>query len=338
MKGEYSILFRTAGGSIPKKEIGFGHIFRCINLAKSLKKNNIHFLIEDYGSVKKILKKNQISNISVLKSGIKLEKDIEQTVNYIRKNQIRILIVDKYRTKKHFVNSINKIIPVICITDLKEKDQSCNLLINGFIGYENKIVRNKKTKLLLGPKYQILDPKFSKQKKDKVKYDILATFGGFDESKIFEYLLESLSYVSGRLSIRCILGVGTKNSQKLKNLQRNSKHKISIINQTSSMKREIDVCRFGLCSGGITTYEFAASKIPFAIISQNKHQLITANEWHKRKAGIDIGLPNKKNQKKLIKFLEDISRGETSGFSRRKFVDGNATSRISKYIQKIVQE
>ena len=50
-----SILFRTSGGKSSKRELGLGHIFRCINLAKMVKKNNIEFLIEDFGTVKKKL-------------------------------------------------------------------------------------------------------------------------------------------------------------------------------------------------------------------------------------------------------------------------------------------
>ena len=66
MKKKYSILFRTAGGSALNKELGLGHVFRCINLAKSLKGNKIKFLIEDYGSVKKILNINRFSVLWIL--------------------------------------------------------------------------------------------------------------------------------------------------------------------------------------------------------------------------------------------------------------------------------
>ena len=51
------ILFRTSGGSAISKELGFGHIFRSINLAKSLQTHQLFFLIENYGHVKDIFKK-----------------------------------------------------------------------------------------------------------------------------------------------------------------------------------------------------------------------------------------------------------------------------------------
>ena len=54
------ILFRTSGGRIPERQLGLGHIYRCINLSKELHSHEIIFLIEDYGSVSSILKKNNL--------------------------------------------------------------------------------------------------------------------------------------------------------------------------------------------------------------------------------------------------------------------------------------
>ena len=40
-----NILFRAAGGTTEKFELGTGHIFRCINLAKKLNKQKIFFAL-----------------------------------------------------------------------------------------------------------------------------------------------------------------------------------------------------------------------------------------------------------------------------------------------------
>ncbi len=104
------------------------------------------------------------------------------------------------------------------------------------------------------------------------------------------------------------------------------------------MKKEIASCKFGFCSGGITSYEFALMKKPFAIIAQNKHQLITANEWEKKKLAINIGLSNKKNGKKTYNILEKISKNNMPKFSNKKHVDGKGSERIVKSINKILNE
>ena len=52
------ILFRTSGGRIPKRELGLGHIYRCLNLGHQLKPHEIQFLIEDYGAVSSLLREH----------------------------------------------------------------------------------------------------------------------------------------------------------------------------------------------------------------------------------------------------------------------------------------
>jgi len=338
MKKKYSILFRTAGGSALNKELGLGHVFRCINLAKSLKGNKIKFLIEDYGSVKKILNINRFSDISILKSGITLDDDINSTLKIIKKEQIDMIIVDKYKTSQRYTSELKKKLPVTYISDLNITKHPCHLLVNGFIGYENNIIDKTNQRLLLGPKFQIIDSRFLQPKKKQKKIDVLATFGGSDESRILEYFLESLQHVSKKLKIKCILGPSRKNSKNIQLLKQNLHHKVSIISQTNNMKKEIEDCRFGLCSGGVTSYEFAALKIPFAIIGQNNHQLITSKEWAKRKVSINIGLPNKKNKSRLIRLLEKISQQEIPKLSKQNLVDGKASQRVVRNIESVLNK
>ena len=91
------ILFRTSGGRANKKELGLGHIYRCINLASQLKgSHELHFLIEDYGGVKKILNNYELQNVSLLKKNICMHLDIKQTIQYIKRKKIDIVIIDKY--------------------------------------------------------------------------------------------------------------------------------------------------------------------------------------------------------------------------------------------------
>ena len=67
MNSGKKILIKTAGGKAPKKELGMGHIYRAINIAKNLKDQEIFFLVEDFGSASKIIKKNNFKNILKIK-------------------------------------------------------------------------------------------------------------------------------------------------------------------------------------------------------------------------------------------------------------------------------
>ena len=321
------ILFRTSGGRIRKKELGLGHVFRCINLGYQLKSHQIQFLIEDYGSVSPLLHEHGFKKIFNLIPGISINDDIKKTVAHILKNKITILIVDKYGLTNLYVKTLKKIVRVVVISDLKNIEYDSDLVINGFIGFNNKIKTNKfKIKCLLGPKYQILNQQYAKKQHYKKKYDLLITVGGFDANNLLEIILKKISKYEKKIKIKIILGHATKNKSVISKFITKS-NEITIINKTNNMKKEISSTKFGICAGGITTYEFAALHIPFAIVCQYKHQIFTANEWHKRKIAKNLGFIQKE-PKKIDLFLNHLMQNKII-LNHSNLVDGLGSKRVA---------
>jgi len=338
MRKKLSILIRTSGGLAPKKQLGFGHIFRTLNLAKNLKSYNVKFLLEDYGGGKEIFISKGLTNIKLLKKNISLHIDKQITISEIKKNHVDLLIIDRYQLKKEYVNSVSKIVKTIVISDLNNLNYQCELVVNGFIGFENSIIENKfKTKCLLGPKYQILDDNFSNLKKLPKKYTLLASFGGYDESGIIYILLKSLKNYISKMKVKIILGPGTKHDSTIKKFEKLYGTNLIISQKTDSMFSEISKSKYGLCSGGITSYEFAACKIPFGIISQVNHQLLTASEWQKSGIAVNLGRKNKKLELNLENFFENILANKLNT-KNIKTIDGLGSKRISKIISNLFSE
>jgi len=321
------ILFRTSGGRIRKKELGLGHVFRCINLGYQLKSHQIQFLIEDYGSVSPLLHDHGFKKIFNLIPGISVNDDIKKTVAHILKNKITILIVDKYGLTNLYVKTLKKIVRVVVISDLKNIEYDSDLVINGFIGFNNKIKTNKfKIKCLLGPKYQILNQQYAKKQHYKKKYDLLITVGGFDANNLLEIILKKISKYEKKIKIKIILGHATKNKSLISKFVTKS-NEITIINKTNNMKKEISSTKFGICAGGITTYEFAALHTPFAIVCQYKHQIFTANEWQKRKIAKNLGFIQKE-PKKIDLFLNHLMQNKII-LNHSNLVDGLGSKRVA---------
>lgn len=330
------ILFRTSGGKIPKKELGLGHIFRCINLSYQLKPHKIQFLIEDYGSVLSVLQEYGFKKIFNLTPGICDDVDIKETSEHITKNKIDILIVDKYGLTNKYVRALKKIVKVVVISDLKNISYDADLVVNGFIGYENKITHNQfNTKCLIGPKYQILNQQYNKQHNYKKKYDLLITLGGFDAHNLIEIILDKIIKHEGKIKIRVILGHATKKSSKIIKFGKKYEQ-IEIIEHTNNMKKEISSTKFGICAGGITTYEFATLQIPFAIVCQYKHQIQTAKEWQIRKIAKNLGFIQK-NERKIDVFINQLIQNKIN-LIQNKLVDGLGSQRVAKQIVKIVKK
>lgn len=333
MTQKLKILFRVSGGRAVSKQLGFGHIYRTINLAKNLHEQNLFFMIEDYGGVKEIFPKS-LGKLFFLRKNIDINSDINKTKNFILTNNIDILIVDKYQTSKKYLTSMKAFCKVVYISDLFNVDFPADLVINGFIGFKNSSIYNKYgTSCLLGPAYQILNTNFSKKIKSKKKYDLLITFGGFDENNIVENLLEIFLNQSS-LRVKIILGPGTKKSNKISKISYEKNKNIKIIQKTNNLHKEISMAKFGICSGGITTYEFASQQVPFAIVSQVKHQLLTAQEWEHRKIAINLGIASQETPKKVLNLIKNISK--IKNFSKTKSqIDGLGSRRVSKEIIKL---
>tara|TARA_B110000014_G_scaffold251382_1_gene228575 strand:+ start:370 stop:1374 length:1005 start_codon:yes stop_codon:yes gene_type:complete len=332
------ILFRTSGGKSPKRQLGFGHIYRCINLCKELFPHEIVFLIEDYGSVSSILKENNLK-FSKLKPGLNENMDIEKSIKFIKKNNIDLVIVDKYGTTNKYFKAIKKITKLIILSDLKNIQFNGDLIINGFIGYKNKVSHNKYgTKCLLGPNYQIINKNKTKKNPKRKKIDLLATFGGVDSSNIIPVLMESLNHNSKKIDTKIILGPSTKKNKKLTKLIQQKKNHVSVIQKTSNLMKEINHTKFGLCGGGITSYEFAHMKVPFAIICQYPHQLITSREWQKLGIGLNLGLLNKLTPRKIHRIVNDFDNIRSNLKINYSIVDGLGSKRIAREIQKLLNQ
>lgn len=337
LKKNIRILFRTTGGGPPKKELGFGHVYRCLNLAKHFPKKQVYFLLEDFGGAYNLLQSHGFSKIELLEKNIETKDDIKRIDDYIKLKKIDVLIIDKKRFSIYFLNRLRKIVFTILITDLNRKEFPVNLVINGFIGFNNKIDFNKfGARCLLGPKYQIIDERFNTSSDFKKKYDLMATFGGNDEYHIINTFLDSLFKYLNNLKVKIILGPLTKKSKKILVFEQKFPDRLKVVQKTNNMQKEMIQARCGICAGGITTYEFASLKIPFAIICQVKDQLITAREWEKRNVAINLGLINKKSKRKIQNYIQKIVKNDKAIYYKNNFVDGKGSRRVVKEIFRMV--
>ena len=332
-----NILIRTGGGRAKEKELGLGHIYRVINLAKELKNSKIYFSLEDFGGAKEILQKNGFNKIETIMNKIKTEQDFKNTKLQIKKWKIDIVIIDRYKISKLYIKKLSKIIKVIIISDLLDLNFKADLVVNGFIGFKNQIIKNKlNSKCMIGPNFQILNKQFSKiNKKNIKKWDLLISFGGYDEKNIIEVVLKILPYYLNKLKIKIILGPVAKKNSKLNNLQKKYPKNLKIKNSTKNMAKEMSETKYGLCTGGLSTYEFSCMKIPIGIISDDNHQMITAKQWQKLGFARNLGIMNKNSEYKIRTFVDEVYEGKILSPNRKKIVDGLGSKRVANEILKM---
>lgn len=332
-----SIIFRTAGGLAPGKELGLGHIYRAVNLAKQLKKHKIFFLVEDYGGAIDIIKKNGFNNYARIKPGINISNDIKSSSFYLKKKKSDFIIIDKFDINNEYVCEVRKYSKAIIIADLNNLNFKGDLVINGFIGFKNGEKINRfKTRCIFGPKYQILSEKFAKKQYLPKKFDLIATFGGFDEKNIIDILLTSLEPYIPKIKSKIILGNATKKTRLIKKFEKKYSRFVNIERTSKNFHKDICESKFGLCSGGITSYEYASLGIPYGIVCQVQHQLKTASVWEKKHIALNLGLVGKSTPAKIDNFLKKILENQIPySFKRSSLVDGKGAKRVASEILNI---
>ena len=135
------------------------------------------------------------------------------------------------------------------------------------------------------------------------------------------------------LKTKIILGPATLKTKKIHEFEQEHKRQLKIVAKTSNMKKEIASSKFGICAGGITTYEFSIMQVPFAILCQYDHQIMTAREWAKRKVAINLGSIHVNQNLDIL--LKRLAQNKIK-LQSSKIVDGLGSKRTAKQILKLI--
>ncbi len=72
--------------------------------------------------------------------------------------------------------------------------------------------------------------------------------------------------------------------------------------------------------------------VPFAIICQYPHQLITSKEWQKLDIGLNLGRLSNSTPKKIQNIVSNLEKYKKNLKTNYNIVDGLGTKRIKKEI------
>ena len=324
-------------------KIGIGHLHRCITLAKELnKKNNIFF-------ISRKLKNNE--NTLISSSGFKLNKinsfkkesfskksleyDEKQTIELIKKNNIKLLILDNYEINYKWEKTISKYCKILLIHDYLERKSFCDYFLNYHFLKENFFLKKKlkkNCKLLIGNQYAIIKKKTFINTKVKKK-SIFIYLGSVDSSGITESSLKLLIENKYKSQINVVLGNQNQNKKKI--LKEFNKYKN--INFFKSNKKNlynhISKSNLVISGAGISMYENIINNSNLIVFNKNKiHKNITLN----LKKISNVKFANKKNElKKIIK--KEISTKDNKDNLKEErtnvpIIDSYGTTRIANFI------
>ena len=343
------------------EDIGFGHISRCLTLAKALKNNGVDvcFVCKNHdGNSIGIIKKENIkvyliplSETQSIKKinysgciGPSVKEDALQTIEVVKKYKPDFLIIDHYgidiiwqRILKPFV----KIIMVI--DDIADRSHECDILLdqnwypNSEKRYKELVPKN--CVLFLGPKYALIKPEFSNYHDfcRKIRREIgriFIFFGGSDNFNLSSMALKVLTKkIFKNIHIDIVLGESNPSIQEINALaSRRKKTKVYI--QTSAMEKIMSKCDLAIASGGVNTWERLCLGLNSLVITVAENQIESMKNLDNHGVVKLIGHANEINEELFFEKVYEFIISKNFKKKKNKIIDcdGKGANRVASML------
>ena len=310
------IIFRCDGGNI--NEIGTGHIYRCLAIARFLEKKKIkrkNFLFitkknKEFINGFKLISSEGYDIYSPPRNNI-LDKKLE--INTINNFKSELLIIDRLdNLKKNEILKLREKHKKIILIDSKSKYiKFVDLNLNPHI-------KNKYTNKNFGIKYLILPVQKTSNKLRKGN-KIFLFFGGYDKKNILKKMITNLNKLNFKLKI-CVEEKHRKLCKNFKNL------KFIFINKKNFFSY-LKYSKFAITSGGTILFCSLKYCLPNISIAQYKHQKLNILRIAKKNGTLMMESP--KHTKKLNYILSRFNN-KTYINNFKKKININFSKKISE--------
>ncbi len=320
------------------KNVGLGHLYRCIKLANELKKYyKITFAIDKKSKIsKKIIKfkiielykgstfKNQLGDANLLK-------------RKIEKKNIKFIIVDDYRLDFNWEKFFFTKYQLIVFDDLNKKKHKCHFIIDAKWNSENTQNRYlnlvpKNCNKLLGPKYAMINPILNKRKK---KENIFFYFGGAgDLSKFYKLILQFCimnQVFKKKFNVDLVIGPMAYNYSRIKSLKKRFKF-LNIVSNKFDLSIYLERCKFAFSNSSSIIYDLNYLNIPACLFSNSENQKNNISDLEDLGFYINIDLNKFLNSNKIqllfLSLLKNLNRIKKLTNNKKILIDSRGVKRI----------
>jgi UDP-2,4-diacetamido-2,4,6-trideoxy-beta-L-altropyranose hydrolase len=325
---ELSIAIYAASG----KEIGFGHLKRCLSIAEELRglSYQVKFLI-DRGQ----------STVFSQKTGFPATSAIEDRRRY------NMIIVDKYSLDQDTLVSFKKKCDLLVRIDDGAppiiKDNVSDVLINGNPYASRDLydgVVKKNCRLLVGSKYVPMDRKLCQfRNRFKVREtigSIVVTFGSSSSGIMYYAYNVAKNLLLTNLSVNILLPNGKKIEHEFAhaNIDSTRIKMLPFMNDIGRVFLEADLA---VCSASTTCWQLAALGVPFIAFETAINQRLAFEYIKRTEIGVALGNDSIWNGD-LERNIELFNKCKREYFSTqsRKRIDCNGSRRIASQLDKLI--
>lgn len=327
------------------KEIGIGHLMRCLALSEEFRKrgHDCHFLSKTSNpDVIQRIKKYHVSFCSILSTAT-IQQDRDALISYAQDNEIDWVITDHYTIDPSYVKEIKfQGFHVLSIDDTAQMHYYADIVVNQNIGAEKLIFSVEPyTTLLLGPSYTMLRDELrvrEKKKNHRTVKKLLITLGGTDPDNFLLRIIQYLEGVATNLKLIVVIGPFNPYLAALQAYIEKTDASIDLVQSPENMADLYIKSNLAISAGGSSCYELAYFGIPNLIIAVADNQLAIAHELDRQRIGIYLGKKNEIQQEylrdKVKELMENQSLRKHMSKNGRMLVDGKGKERIVDYMER----
>jgi UDP-2,4-diacetamido-2,4,6-trideoxy-beta-L-altropyranose hydrolase len=328
-------VFFTEGG----KNLGLGHLTRCISLAQAFAEKEIisKFVVSADSSVRSILKDYQPHYLDWTRGSQNLHEHL---------NAKNIAVIDSYSADITIYQKIKQLARMsIYFDDFNRLRYPAGIVINGSLSANTiPYPSTEKVYYLLGPMYQPVRKSFwilkTKHHKSSVK-TLFLSCGGGDPHQLTPKLVEFVSRHYPGLLIVTIISESFQNPE-MKQSSFNDKIRSLFAPSEKRLCQVMQNCDLAITAAGQTLFELAAAGVPPIVIGTAQNQENNINSWLNTDF---IEFAGWWNDKKLMsslklyldKLISDRSIRERKSRIGQHVIDGQGSHRIVEKVLKYVR-
>jgi UDP-2,4-diacetamido-2,4,6-trideoxy-beta-L-altropyranose hydrolase len=307
---EKLILFRCDG----TPETGLGHVSRCVALAEALRERGFvcrFFGRLGVGAAGMLSGADMVFDFSAGETGG--EKDLECTLQSIRKEYAKGVVIDSYFVNERYVATIDREgVSVLVIDDFNRLERyECAALLNFTVAATDLKYPAGNQLYLLGPEYLLvrqrmrLQRRMAKPQIGEVRR-VLVAMGGVDSLNSTCQVVNVFLRIGRDLSVHVIVGRDYAHHKDLSFLVRRFREG-SVATQLLDLADEFAWSDLCVCGGGLTKYESAYMGVPTAVLSQNVEQAKETIQFAGKGLAIDLGMTGESSDASLSTWLSELT-------------------------------
>lgn len=260
------VFILTEGG----KDIGLGHVVRCISIAQAFEKKGIRpvFIVNGDDSVREFVRGRDVRIEDWLKSRSAMFDEIKDS---------DAVVIDSYLADLSFYETASALTrQPVYIDDNVRLDYPQGTVVNGSIGAEDmRYEKRPGVTRLLGVKYIPLREDFCDVQDKEIKpsaLDIMITFGGDDTRDMTAKIVELLGKEFPQCMKRVVIGKSFSGQERFEALC-DARTEMIFSPDAEKMKELMLNSDLAVSAGGQTLYEFARIGVPTVVVSVADNQM-----------------------------------------------------------------